>query len=669
MVAIYDLANELAGLSLTRIRKVVAKYNAKLKISGHSKLGKDELIGHILQKSNLDRTLMSRLIKEITLQKASARSNKEPTVNLFDYITERMKKEGFPKPTQAPAPAPVEQGPRNLVRGFNIPRYQEVSPDPAPDTEPEGSAEPVRRPETPTPEEDIAIPVPIDGVMYYLDNLGDIINENGDVVGNVKGEGREAYSIRNEHIQKIQRTFPQLAEDISGLPVGGGGVAPRAVSNIQELTGLTREQFNALDPVEAFGRFLPLLARKNVMNVPIASEDPETGRLKQIKTRYPTERIGSVNSFFNDQTPQQMLDQVEDVVKKLGPERYAELFLRKDNDDGSIQPRLFGQEEYLREKGVELVNFNTVDMDAVSRFTRYYMPEIDKFIGFGGTFYQIRRMDGAEYVPNYGMIVDLKFDIFGIERPIIDSIRASSRGNPKTLVVFGMGTEQVEKQTSIKLSDEEKKFIHPYIPERAARVADLTLTNEKERILNMGVIDKFGLNKRQIPFPKVDVSKNEPWMDAEETKIPLDWWRDFLAFLKAHKKKFIMRREANEKYYWRQEGYLLERLSPKGRLTYMEVDGLAEALLRRQFDSYLKRYADHYNEMDGKTGFPFSKSLDRLEEMWRVRDDVINSVFNKDFARDIERGDISMREYPILMRSWAAYAINKAIIPKYNIVL
>lgn len=203
MVAIYDLANELAGLSLSRLRQVIAKYNNRLKISGHSGLGKEELIGHVLQKTNLDRNLMSKLIKEATFHKASARSRKEPPVNLFDYITERMKKEGFPKPAPAPAKAPVQ--------------VEKISPDPAPETEPESAPEPVRRPE------------PIEVVAEQA-------------------------------------------------------VAPRAVSTIEQATGLTREQFNALDPAEAFGRFLPVIAKRNLLGVNIATEDPKTGRLVSKKS-------------------------------------------------------------------------------------------------------------------------------------------------------------------------------------------------------------------------------------------------------------------------------------------------------------------------------------------------------------------------------------------------
>tara|TARA_R110001632_G_scaffold191634_1_gene312456 strand:- start:282 stop:1613 length:1332 start_codon:yes stop_codon:yes gene_type:complete len=213
---IEQLAQELAGLSVSRIRQVVAKYNRHLKISGHSGLSKEALIGHILQKSNLDRPLMSKLLKETTFHKASSRSRKEPQIDLYSYIGERLKKEGFPKP-QAPAPAPV-QGPRNLQRGFGIQRFE--TPDPVADTEPESAPEPTRRPEpTPVVAEDAVI-----------------------------------------------------------------SVAPRAKSTIEQATGLTREQFNALDPAEAFGRFLPVMAKRNLLGLKVASEDPETGKLVSKKT-------------------------------------------------------------------------------------------------------------------------------------------------------------------------------------------------------------------------------------------------------------------------------------------------------------------------------------------------------------------------------------------------
>jgi hypothetical protein len=195
---IEQLAQELAGLSVSRIRQVVAKYNRHLKISGHSGLSKEALIGHILQKTNLDRPLMSKLIKETTFHKASSRSRKEPQIDLYSYIGERLKKKGFPKP----------------------PPSKKI-PLPAPDTEPPSSPEPPR----PRPE-----PTPV------------------------------------------------VAEDavIS--------VAPRATSTIEQSTGLTREQFNALDPAEAFGRFLPLLAKRNLLGLNVASEDPETKRLVSKKS-------------------------------------------------------------------------------------------------------------------------------------------------------------------------------------------------------------------------------------------------------------------------------------------------------------------------------------------------------------------------------------------------
>ena len=236
---IEQLAQELAGLSVSRIRQVVAKYNRHLKISGHSGLSKEALIGHILQKTNLDRPLMSKLLKETTFHKASSRSRKEPQIDLYSYIGERLKKQGFPKPPPSkkiplpapdtepqsspepprPRPAPV-QGPRNLQRGFGIERYEEVSPDPVADTEPESAPEPARRPEpTPVVAEDAVI-----------------------------------------------------------------SVAPRATSTIEQQTGLTREQFNALDPAEAFGRFLPIMAKRNILGLKVASEDPETGRLVSKKT-------------------------------------------------------------------------------------------------------------------------------------------------------------------------------------------------------------------------------------------------------------------------------------------------------------------------------------------------------------------------------------------------
>lgn len=236
---IEQLAQELAGLSVSRIRQVVAKYNRHLKISGHSGLSKEALIGHILQKTNLDRPLMSKLLKETTFHKASSRSRKEPQIDLYSYIGERLKKEGFPKPPPTkkiplpapdtepqsspepprPRPAPV-QGPRNLQRGFGIERYEEVSPDPVADTEPESAPEPARRPEpTPVVAEDAVI-----------------------------------------------------------------SVAPRATSTIEQSTGLTREQFNALDPAEAFGRFLPMMAKRNLLGLKVASEDPETGRLVSKKS-------------------------------------------------------------------------------------------------------------------------------------------------------------------------------------------------------------------------------------------------------------------------------------------------------------------------------------------------------------------------------------------------
>lgn len=302
---IEQLAEELAGLSVSRIRQVVAKYNRHLKISGHSGLSKEALIGHILQKTNLDRPLMSKLLKETTFHRASSRSRKEPQIDLFSYIGERLKKEGFEKPPPTkkiplpapdtepqsspepprPRPPPV-QGPRNLQRGFGIERFEEVSPDPVADTEPESAPEPARRPEpTPVVAEDAVI-----------------------------------------------------------------SVAPRATSTIEQATGLTREQFNALDPAEAFGRFLPVLAKKNLLGLSVASEDPETGRLVSKKTSKPLQVGGpegrpvesaeqvirnlestvytleTLKNFGTPfQSPRVFIDSLKTALPVLKPETYASI--------------------------------------------------------------------------------------------------------------------------------------------------------------------------------------------------------------------------------------------------------------------------------------------------------------------------------------------------------
>ena len=282
---IEQLAQELAGLSVSRIRQVVAKYNRHLKISGHSGLDKEALIGHILQKSNLDRPLMSRLLKETTFHKASSRSRKEPQIDLYSYIGERLKKQGFPKPqAPTPAPAPVQgprnlqrgfgiqrfespvQGPRNLQRGFGIQRFE--TPDPVADTEPEGSAEPPRRPEpTPVVAEDAVI-----------------------------------------------------------------SVAPRATSTIEQATGLTREQFNALDPAEAFGRFLPMLAKRNLLGLKVASEDPESGRLVSKKTSKPLQVGGPEGNPVGS---------AEQVIKNLENTVYTLETLQKFGRDTAYAPKKF----------------------------------------------------------------------------------------------------------------------------------------------------------------------------------------------------------------------------------------------------------------------------------------------------------------------------------------
>jgi len=301
---IEQLAQELAGLSVSRIRQVVAKYNKHLKISGHSGLDKEALIGHILQKSNLDRPLMSKLLKETTFHKASSRSRKEPQIDLYSYIGERLKKEGFPKP-QAPAPAPVQgprnlqrgfgiqrfenpvQGPRNLQRGFGIQRFE--TPDPVADTEPESAPEPPRRPEpTPVVAEDAVI-----------------------------------------------------------------SVAPRATSTIEQATGLTREQFNALDPAEAFGRFLPVLAKKNLLGLSVASEDPETGRLVSKKTSKP-QPVGSfsevkglgtkVGSYYSVKEASSKLYSINDFLTRINGAH-----LRYNPSRGILYKNAYFDEKYAFE--------------------------------------------------------------------------------------------------------------------------------------------------------------------------------------------------------------------------------------------------------------------------------------------------------------------------------
>ena len=313
---IEQLAQELAGLSVSRIKQIVAKYNKHLKISGHSKLDKEALIGHILQKSNLDRPLMSRLLKETTFHKASSRSRKEPQIDLYKYIGEKLKKQGFPKPKPEPKkeepkkeivfpkfkrpapardtepkpspepprprPAPV-QGPRNLQRGFGIQRFETP--------EPEGELDP----------EDVYFDYYIDGQRLGLDNDGDVMvdaeddgdPEDGETFFNMKNtsnlSGRFA-RIRDiilEDMPNIEQKNPRLAQEIkANLPATQqvASVAPRGSSTIEQATGLTREQFNALDPATAFGRFLPMLAKRNLLGLKVSSEDPGTGALVSKKS-------------------------------------------------------------------------------------------------------------------------------------------------------------------------------------------------------------------------------------------------------------------------------------------------------------------------------------------------------------------------------------------------
>ena len=102
------LKDSLSKLSLSRIRQLVAKYNKHLKITGHSKLGKNELISHILKKSNLNLQLINRLTNEALLHgRAQSREPKkrqaveEPAksnTNLFSTIGNLLLKQGFPMP-------------------------------------------------------------------------------------------------------------------------------------------------------------------------------------------------------------------------------------------------------------------------------------------------------------------------------------------------------------------------------------------------------------------------------------------------------------------------------------------------------------------------------------------------------------------------------------------
>ena len=296
---IEQLAQELAGLSVSRIRQVVAKYNRTLKISGHSGLDKEALIGHILQKSNLDRPLMSKLLKETTFHKASSRSRKEPQIDLYSYIGERLKKQGFPKPKEEPKKQ--EEEPKKKIVPFK-------RPAPAPDTEPQSSPEPPR-----------PRPAPVQGPRNLQRGFGIQRFETPDPVADTEPESAPEPPRRPE-------PTPVVAEDavIS--------VAPRATSTIEQATGLTREQFNALDPAEAFGRFLPLLAKKNLLGLKVASEDPETGTLVSKKTSKPLQ-VGGPEG--------RPVESAEIVIRNLENTVYTLETLQKFGRDTAYSPKKF----------------------------------------------------------------------------------------------------------------------------------------------------------------------------------------------------------------------------------------------------------------------------------------------------------------------------------------